>query len=251
MKPECVIVMPVYNEADCIEAVCREWIEEVLKRGHLLLVVDDGSSDQTPEILERMAARTPALRVVRQSNGGHGSAVLRGYREALTAEPAWVFQVDSDRQFCASDFERLWNRREESDFILGRRADRQDPRYRRVLSKAHRGLLALLFGAAPQDPNVPFRLMRAPALRRLLNYVPQGTFAPNVFLGVLARRAGYPPLNIPVQHLPRAAGESTIRLAKIVRLCALCARQLVSFRMHEFAAMRKECSESRRLASGA
>jgi glycosyltransferase involved in cell wall biosynthesis len=251
MTPECVVVMPVYNEADCIEAVCREWIDEVQRRGHLLLVVDDGSRDETPALLTSLSGKTPALRVLRQANGGHGSAVLRGYREALNTGCTWLFQVDSDRQFRASDFERLWSRREESDFILGRRADRQDPLYRRVLSKAHRVLLRLVFGATPQDPNVPYRLMRAEVLRRLIEYVPPATFAPNVLLAVLALRAGYPPLNIPVQHLPRAAGESTIRVAKIVRLCALCAGQLVRFRLREFAALGRDRRKPEKLASGA
>jgi glycosyltransferase involved in cell wall biosynthesis len=231
--------MPVYNEAGCIAKVCREWLDEVSRRGHVLLVVDDGSTDDTPRVLKALAAETAALRVVNQSNGGHGAAVLRGYREALESGCEWVFQVDSDGQFRASDFERLWSRRLESDFILARRAGRQDPAYRRYLSGLHRILLQLVFGAVVTDPNVPYRLMRRATLRDLIAFLPDRIFAPNVFLAVLAARAGMPLLDISVTHLARSSGESTIHVRKIVRLCAHCLRELIQFRAQGFRRFRR------------
>lgn len=231
---ECAFVMPVYNEAGCIEQVCREWLNEAGKRNHRLIVVDDGSTDDTPTVLQRLAQQEPLLTVVRTLNGGHGSAVLRGYREALHTGSPWVFQVDSDGQFRAEDFYKLWDRRFDSDFILGVRAARKDPAYRKYLSKAHRSLLSAIFGVNTVDPNIPYRLMKASVLHELMSYLPEPVFAPNVFLAVLAARAGYDTLNIPVTHLSRAAGESTLPVRKMFRLCKRCFGEIVSFRKTEF-----------------
>lgn len=234
MASGCVVVMPVYNEAGCIEAVCREWLAEIHPRGHRLLIVDDGSKDQTPAVLQRLASECPGLTVVHQPNGGHGSAVLRGYREALRVGCEWVFQVDSDGQFRATDFERLWSQRHRSRFILGHRKARLDSWSRRFLSRRHRDLLLLLFGVSPTDPNIPYRLMHAELLESMLEALPPGAFAPNVLLSILGTRAGFDPLNIPVQHLARAAGTSTLRWKTMTRVCAVCLGDLLRFRVGGF-----------------
>jgi dolichol-phosphate mannosyltransferase len=231
---ECVIVMPVYNEAECIEGVCHDWLTEVTKRGHSLLVVDDGSTDRTAAVLQKLAEREPSLTILHKQNGGHGSAVLAGYQAAVTSGCTWVFQVDSDGQFRAHDFHRLWERRHESDFIVGCRAARHDPLYRRALSKVHRELLSAAFSAGAQDPNAPYRLMRASLLEVLLRFIPPATFAPNVFLTALARAAGCDLLNVPVEHLERSTGESTLHVTKMARLCLLCLKQMMHFRFVQY-----------------
>lgn len=110
MGPECVVVMPVYNEAACIREVCAEWLAALRARGNsALLLVDDGSTDGTGETLDRLANEHPALTVIRQPDVGHGQAVLRGNRAALETGCEWVFQVDSDGQLDAGDFSRLWS----------------------------------------------------------------------------------------------------------------------------------------------
>lgn len=230
----CAVVMPAYNEEGCIERTCREWLARIASAGGLLIVVDDGSRDRTPDILQTLAVEHAGLRVIRQVNGGHGKALLRGYSEALAVDCEWVMQVDSDGEISASDFDALWSERERSRFILGCRYNRQDPSYRLLLSGAHNLLLRAAFGVRIGDPNVPFRLMRADLLRDLLRFVPADTFAPNVFLSLLAARKGEPLLDIPVHHRERLAGASTLHASKMARICMLCLKQLVRFRLNEF-----------------
>src|SRR5580692_3617998 len=107
-QSELVVVIPVYNEQDCIEEVITSWgnfLKDYLKTvSFTIVVVNDGSKDGTPKILDGLSPRLPYLHVVHQKNGGHGNAVLNGYREALKFSPAWVFQVDSDNQFLPEDF---------------------------------------------------------------------------------------------------------------------------------------------------
>jgi len=230
MSVPCVVVMPVYNEEQCIRAVCEEWLQLAGEAG-CVVAVDDGSRDATAAILAELARANPRLRVVRQENQGHGAAVLRGYAEALALRLEWIFQVDSDGQFVAEDFWRLWEARGRSAFLLGCRAARQDHPLRIFLSKVHRGVLRALFGARIADPNIPFRLMRADLLERLLGRVPAGTFAPNVLLALLAARAGEAPGNIPVRHRARVSGAPSIRGWKTIRVGLRCARELIAFRV--------------------
>jgi glycosyltransferase involved in cell wall biosynthesis len=220
------VVMPAYNEAGCIEAVVREWADCVGR----VIIVNDGSRDETPRILDRLAAELRSVRVIHQENAGHGAALLNGYRAALEEGHDWIFQTDSDGQFLASDFDRLWERRTESHFLLGRRAHRDDHPARIWLSRVHAMLLRFLFQVNLSDPNVPYRLMRASLLRRYLPWISSGTFAPNVMLSILAAREGHALGFIPVNHRARQTGVVSIRGWKTFRVGVLVFRQLWAFR---------------------
>ncbi|MCL4782043.1 MAG: glycosyltransferase [Bryobacterales bacterium] len=224
--PDAVVVMPAYNEAGCIEEVVRDWVAAVGR----VVVVNDGSRDNTGEILDRLAAELPTLRVIHQANSGHGTALITGYRAALGMGVRWVFQTDSDGQFLASDFRLLWERREESEFLAGRRFQRDDHPVRIWLSKLHARILQMLFGVALADSNVPYRLMRASLLSRLLEKIPPGSFAPNVMLSVLAAREGHELAFIPVSHRARKTGVVSIRGWKTLQVGLLVFRQLLHFR---------------------
>ncbi len=231
MPATCIVVMPAYNEEACIAEVCREWLT-VLEGfpGSRLLVVDDGSTDRTPEILEALARANPALAVVHQANAGHGAAILHGYRTALDMGCEWVCQMDSDGQFDARDFAQLWARAGHSRFVLGYRRRRRDPLHRRALSAALRVLIWVLFGARIRDPNVPFRLMEAHYLAGLLSRLPATAFAPNVFLSILACRCGGDLCEVPVAHASRRAGAGSLRARQLLRVLPRCLKELLEFR---------------------
>jgi len=170
--------------------------------------------------------------VVHQQNAGHGAAIVNGYSRALEMNSEWVFQVDSDGEMPASAFPAIWDLRGNAPFIPGRRTGRRTHPLRLALSTAHARLLALLFGVYLRDPNIPFRLMRAAELRRLLARVPPHVFAPNVFLSILAARAGYLRDGPEVELAPRGGGVPSIRGWKTLRIAFRCARELWAFRTH-------------------
>ena len=230
MAARLIVVMPAYNEAACIEEVCREWLSvlDSLPESRLL-VINDGSTDRTGEILAELARIQPALGVVHQANAGHGAAVLHGYRKALELGGAWVLQVDSDGQLDPRDLSRLWACTGEARFLLGCRMARCDPWLRRALSAALRLLIRILFGVRLRDPNVPFRLMEARYLAELLARLPEGVFAPNVLLAILAARRGADFREVPVSHRPRRAGPGSLRGLKFVRVLPRCLRELLAF----------------------
>jgi glycosyltransferase involved in cell wall biosynthesis len=229
MKPSCVAVLPVYNEEACIERVCREWAAEMRTIGGMVLAVNDGSRDGSGAILERLAEEVEWVEVLHQENGGHGKAVVQGYRRALGMGAGWVFQVDSDGELPAEMFAEMWRGRESAAFLTARRANRPG-RTRAMLSEVHRWTLGAMFGVWLEDPNVPYRLMRADVLGALLDRVDGGVFAPNVFLTLLAAGAGVWGRGPELVMAPRAGGVVSIRGWKTVKVGWRCLREMVGFR---------------------
>ena len=211
---ELSVVMPVYNEAGLIESVVSEWLTtlDAAQIRYELLLYDDGSTDRTPEVLSAMAARAPHLTPLHHSNRGHGPTIMRGYSEA---RGEWIFQTDSDGEIAASDFLRLWNAREGRDFIAGIRVGRKSPLHRRLVTGASRTIVHLFFGSTITDVNAPFRLMRASWLAKQLPLLESDTTVPNVILSGLAARGGTRVLEVPVTHVGRSAGTSSLHLGKI------------------------------------
>lgn len=228
------LVMPVYNEEACISDVVRRWagqLRQTLGAGNFrMLVINDGSRDGTGAILDALKSEIANLDVIHQKNGGHGAAVLAGYRRAVTSEADWVFQTDSDDQFSPSDFDKLWARRVDSTFILGRRLVRHDALHRMVITRIAKTLNVLLFGSYVPDANIPFRLISRPLLGSMLNELNADVFAPNIFLSIMARRRGIDTLDIPVQHFERQTGVVSIVRWRLIKACLRCVRELVEFR---------------------
>ena len=225
-----VVVMPAYNEAGCIAESVRSWASLFKTVSGRLVVVNDGSKDQTGAILDRLALEIPQLTVIHQKNAGHGSAVLRGYHEALQFGPDFVFQTDSDNQFFVDDFWKLWEMRKHTNLVLGFRLIRKDALHRLVITRFVRWVMFGLFGEKIRDANVPFRLFTGPFLAQALTKVPHGVFAPNLFLSLLGARSGNDLCHVPVQHRDRATGKVSIVRLNLIRACFRCVRELRQFR---------------------
>ena len=244
MPPSCLIVMPVYNEAECIAEVCEEWLEVAARHPNFrMLVVDDGSSDDTGRILRRISERNTALTVISQQNSGHGNAVRRAYFAAIQSGAKWVFQTDGNGKFIPAEFESLWNCRTISSFILGHRVRRRDHSLRIFLSHVQRILLLVLFGVSVKDPNVPYRLMRGSFLAELLPSIPSEASAPNVLLSLLARKAGEDLLHVPVIHRARTTATVSINGTKILKIGLQWIAELVRFRFNGFAAFSRRARQ--------
>lgn len=214
------IVIPVYNEESCIEKVIQDWGKtlERLNINFKIMVVNDGSTDQTAQILDRLNKEHPELIVIHQENGGHGSAVKTGYIEAVSRDFDFIFQTDSDDQFTPEDFSKFWERRNESPAIFGHRKSRKDPIHRKVISFYLRKTLFDFFGVNIPDANIPYRLFQGRFLKKALACLTPGVFAPNIFLSVLCFKSlkGCPV--IPVQHFARENEAKLVRLS-LIKAC--------------------------------
>jgi Glycosyltransferases involved in cell wall biogenesis len=224
--------MPAYNEEGCIVPVVSAWRDEfarVFGPDFRLVVVNDGSRDRTGQLLDQLATTESRLVVIHQKNSGHGGALLRAYREALSLNPEYIFHVDSDDQFKPADFLRLWSRRAESPCLLGNRSVRHDALHRLVITRILRLVLLALYGRYLPDSNIPFRLLRSDFLAHALAIIPPDTFAPNIFLAVLGARIDADLLHLPVSHEDRKTGTVSIVRWKLIRVCFRCVGELWRF----------------------
>jgi dolichol-phosphate mannosyltransferase len=239
-----VVVIPAYNERAYIEQTVLDWLRVLDTLDGRLIAVDDGSKDSTGVILDRLAEKEPRLLVHHQQNAGHGAAILAGYRMAITLNPDYIFQADSDDQIKPSEFWRLWERREQSPFVLGVRQDRNDAAHRLVVTNILKGLNLLIFGTYIRDANAPFRLMSTTFVQAALRQFPRDVFAPNIFLSLVAAKLPIAILEVPVQHFRRSTGTESLNMSKLIRVCLRCAKELMQFRLGFFHA---DCAQEERL----
>jgi len=199
-----VVALPAHDE-ECLAEFLAE-IDSHLTgtvRSLRFVVVDDAS----PEPVDRTSLPAGTRLLVNRTNLGHGPTVLRAYREALSLAPDVVVHVDGDGQFRGHDFPRLLQALVEADVVLGTRVGRDDPWFRRVLSRLLRQLLpaADRVGA---DVNTPLRAYRATALPLLLDRVPADSLVPHVHWSLLHGRLGLRLAAVPVESLPRRGASS-------------------------------------------
>jgi dolichol-phosphate mannosyltransferase len=220
------VVMPVYNEAACIKQVLAAWTSTLTGLGirFRLIVINDGSTDGTGEILESVG-NEPTIEVITQANAGHGPALLNGYAHAVETA-AWVFQTDSDDEMDPADFPALWQRKDSFEAGFGVRQRSQRGAVRRAITAVSRWMVKLLFGDAVQDVNVPFRLMPSHLLRTLLPIIPRDSFAPNVMIAAAFARANLAIYNHPLRNRARQTGisikrELTVLLGAARALCQI------------------------------
>jgi dolichol-phosphate mannosyltransferase len=235
MSIKLAIVMPAYNEQECMADVVKIWIDLLDQRfpedDARLIVVNDGSKDKTGAILDSLKPQYPRLVVVHQINGGHGKAVVTAYQTAVDLGVEYIFQTDSDDQFIPEDFEKLWEKRSQSNFILGYRQIRHDDVFRLFITRILRWSMFLIYGTYIMDSNIPFRLIKGSFLKKLLAQLPNPVpFAPNIFLAILSKKSGNELFNIPITHKERATGEVSIQKMKLLKVCWQSFKELANFR---------------------
>lgn len=228
-RRDLILVMPVYNEAECVAGVVEKWRDSFQDLGinAELLVLNDGSKDDTAQTLERFAD-DPHVTVINKPNSGHGPTILQGYRQAVKRAD-WVFQVDSDDEMQPDQFGEFWKRRDKYDAIFGIRWHREQDAGRRVLSAGSRVLVRALFGRGVRDVNVPYRLMRADKLTPVVAAIPDDTFAPNLLIsGVLGRQVRRV-TNRNVLHENRKTGTVSLKSSKLWKIAFKSGTQTTLF----------------------
>ncbi len=216
------VVIPAYNEEQNIERCVDDWYPVV--EGHnddgnsRLVIVNDGSKDRTFELLQELAATRPLLVPVTKENGGHGSAVLHGYRYAIEQGADWIFQTDSDGQTSPAEFEAFWEKRTAYDAIIGNRTVRGDGKDRKFVENVVCFLLRLIFGVKVQDANAPFRLMKRSLVEKYIGKLPADFNLPNIMFTTYFVYFREKVLFLPISFQPRKAGTNSINPKKIIKI---------------------------------
>ena len=220
MKDSLYIVIPAYNEEENIVQVVEDWYPVVDARSgeSRLVIVNDGSKDDTLNVLNKLKETRPKLIVLDKENGGHGSTILYGYKYALEEGAEFVFQTDSDGQTKASEFDAFWDERNRYDMLIGYRNHREDGLSRIMVTKVLKLVVRICFHVKVTDANTPYRLMRSSVLKEEIKLVPEGFFLSNVLLTVLFTKHLKKIKYIPITFRPRQGGVNSINLKRIFKI---------------------------------
>lgn len=227
-----IVVIPVYNESEIIETVVTQWISvlEHLAIDYKIRLYNDGSSDSTPAVLEKLFSRFQnRLEIVHKLNSGHGPTLIQAYRESVIVP--WIFQVDSDNEISEKQFEQFWNVRHDFDFVIGIRRGRQFSPARRLISFFSALTVRVLWGKGIPDVNVPFRLMRADKFSKIFDSLPPDTFAPNIIISGMAVKKGLRIKVLEVDSVIRKTGSSSLSTnwLKLLRISLRSFQQVVAY----------------------
>ena len=222
VKPSISLVVPMYNEEDNIAhalGVATDALNE-FARDHEVIIVDDASTDRSPEIVKRIAAADPRIRVVRHDRNRKLGASLRDGFAAATKE--LVLYMDADLPFDPREIGRAISAMEvtRADMIAAYRYDRTGEGLRRALySYVYNGFIGVLFGWPHRDINFSFKLMR----RDLLDAIElraEGSLI-SAELITKAKNLGFVVQQIGLDYFPRTRGRSTLSsmgvIVKILR----------------------------------
>jgi glycosyltransferase involved in cell wall biosynthesis len=160
------VVIPAYNDAENLEAVVTgtSAVLDGMGRGYEVVVVNDGSTDSTAEVAERLISANKRVRVVHHAaREGYGAALRSGFR---VAKYPLVLQLDGDNQYDAAQIDRLLGAINHVDVVCGYREPRPIET-RGVAYWFYRWVLRVVFAVRVRDVNCGFRLFRRNALRRI------------------------------------------------------------------------------------
>ena len=229
-NPELAVIMPVYNEEGVIENVIRKWMNEFQQLGISCIfhVYNDGSKDNTKNILEKVALKHDNLVVHNKENSGHGPTILKGYVE--TTDSDWLFQIDSDDEISCDSFIHLWNNRLNHDLLIGNRINRNSPLIRRFITYISKLVIYFFYGKGITDVNCPFRLMRSETFKNYYKIIPPSTFAPNILITGIACFKKFRVFQINVNYNKRTTGEVSIKRFKLLKSAIKSYIQTIRFK---------------------
>ncbi len=196
-------VIPVFNEEENLPILVPQVIgilNQIGKR-YEIVVVDDGSKDQSRRILQEMAARHPQMRVlILRENRGLSAALVAGIREA---RGAIIATLDADLQNDPADIPRLLGYLEQYDMATGWRQKREDPWLKRIASRVANSVRNRLSGEQIHDSACTLRVFRKECVEHLPVF--NGMHR---FLSTLVKMDGFRIVEVPVAHHPRQFGKS-------------------------------------------
>jgi glycosyltransferase involved in cell wall biosynthesis len=211
------VVVPIYNERENIEPLVVE-IEgalDSLGKPYEIIAVDDGSRDGSTQLLKKLVADHPKLKVLfLRRNSGQTAAFDAGFREA---SGEIVVTMDADRQNDPRDIAPMIEKleKEELDMVSGWRKKREDGLFlRRIPSRAANAMIRVVTGTPVHDLGCSLRVYRKSLVEAMSLYGEM-----HRFIAVIADGMGAQIGEVVVNHRPRVAGKSkygTIRIVKVL-----------------------------------
>jgi glycosyltransferase involved in cell wall biosynthesis len=203
------VIVPLYNEAQSIPEVIPALLDFCRSHDWKLLLVDDGSTDATPRLLDEFE-RQPGVRVVRHKlNRGYGGALKTGILESDTP---YAVTVDGDGQHDPLDVEKVFAfaLAQDADMVVGRRDRPRNASWYRELGKSIiRSFTRLLMPLPIHDLNSGFKLYRTALARRYVPLCPDSMAFSDIITLIFINQRNLV-LEHPITIKQRRAGQSTI-----------------------------------------
>jgi glycosyltransferase involved in cell wall biosynthesis len=152
------VFFPCYNEEQNIETLVLEAMQALsgIVDHYEILIVNDGSSDRTGSIADKLQQHDTVRAIHHDTNKGYGAALTTGFRNARYE---WVFFTDGDNQFYMSEIGLLLEQLDNNDAVIGFRKVRRDPWHRIWYARSWNLLVRLVFGLNVRDVNCAFKIV--------------------------------------------------------------------------------------------
>ena len=206
-RPSITAFFPACNDAGTIGSMVVSTIEtlEELTDDYEVIVVENGSTDYTVQVLESLAEHYPRLRIYTHRYAlGYGGALRVGFAKATKA---LIFYTDGDAQYDPRELKLLTPAlRDDVDIVNGWKIDRGDPLHRKIIGRVYHHTVKLLFGFKLRDVDCDFRLMR----RELFDVIELESDSGTICLELVKKLqdGGYRFAEVPVHHYHRTYGQS-------------------------------------------
>lgn len=205
------VFLPAYNEEANIESTVANVVTHASRvaKNWELIIVNDGSRDNTGKIAEGLALKDKHLRVINHNpNRGYGAALKSGL---YGAKYDWIAFIDSDGQFNFEEIDQFISTQAETgaDMVIGWYRERRVSLIRKLNSAAWQVFVFLLFGLRVKDIDCGFKFIS----KKVIETIPKleserGAFISSEFL-IKSKKAGFKIVQIPVHHYHRKEGEAT------------------------------------------
>jgi glycosyltransferase involved in cell wall biosynthesis len=209
------LVFPAYNEQDNLERLIEDSdnAAKTICENYEIIVVDDGSTDDTPQLLEKLKSTYPNLVVYTHSpNKGYTAALRTGF---TNAKKDLVFYSDADNQFDMKEISLLMAQIKANDIVVGYRKDRQDPWLRKFVSRCFNIFSHSVFKFPVRDVDCAFKLFKREVFDKIK--ITSEHFMVDTEIMSKAVVFGFKVAEVGVTHLPRTAGETTVKPSDVTK----------------------------------
>lgn len=207
--PSLSVVFPAYNDEKTIGSLVNKVTRLLPKitNEHEILVVNDGSSDNTKEVLNKIQEQNSLLRVINhKQNRGYGAALMHGFQ---AARKEFIFYTDGDGQYDIGELKNLIREVDRNvDIVTGFKLERSDPWFRKVIGVLYNQWVKTLFTLKVRDVDCDFRLFRRKILYGLRFRSKSGAFDAEFMKKLEERNVRFK--EVGVHHYPRMYGHSQI-----------------------------------------
>ena len=208
-------VLPAHNEEENIETTVNQCVSYLEKNvgAYEVIVVNDGSTDNTRGIVSEIISRNPSVILVNHEvNRGYGGALLSGFEKASLD---YIFFMDSDGQFDINDLDRMLPSVNESDVLIGYREDRADSVVRSLNAWLYAMYIYMMFGLKVKDMDCAFKVFPTKSYHSVRPILSGGALFTAEFL-IKLKKQGFRLKEFPVRHFPRRFGTQSGANIKVI-----------------------------------